>query len=157
MNSITVAWGVVASETIEGIFTNLWKTLIGQLHGPLAFRLILQPSVAVILAIRVGLRDSRAGRPAYFWALLIDSEHRKDLLPEGWKDVGKIFAVAVVLDVICQLIVLRWVYPGEALLVATTLAILPYLMVRGPVNRIASARTKSSDQRQRNDFTKKGN
>jgi hypothetical protein len=157
MNSITVAWGVVASETIEGILTHLWKTLIGQLHGPLAFRLILQPSVAVILAIRVGLRDSRAGRPAYFWALLIDSEHRKDLLPEGWKDVGKIFAVAVVLDVICQLIVLRWVYPGEAVLVATTLAILPYLMVRGPVNRIASARTKSSDQRQRNDFTKKGN
>jgi hypothetical protein len=157
MNSITVAWGVVASETIEGIFTNLWKTLIGQLHGPLAFRLILQPSVAVILAIRVGLRDSRAGRPAYFWALLIESEHRKDLLREGWKDVGKIFAVAAVLDVICQLIVLRWVYPGEAVLVATTLAILPYLLVRGPVNRIASARTKSSDQRQRNDFTKKGN
>jgi hypothetical protein len=135
----------------------LWKTLIGQLHGPLAFRLILQPSVAVILAIRVGLRDSQAGRPAYFWAVLIDSEHRKDLLREGWKDVGKIFVVAVVLDVICQLIVLRWVNPGEALLVATTLAILPYLMVRGPVNRIASARTKSSDQRQRNDFTKKGN
>lgn len=108
MNSITVAWGVVASETIEGILTHLWKTLIGQLHGPLAFRLILQPSVAVILAIRVGLRDSRAGRPAYFWALLIESEHRKDLLREGWKDVGKIFAVAAVLDVICQLIVLRW-------------------------------------------------
>jgi len=157
MNSITVAWGVVASETIEGIFTHSWKTLIGQLHGPLAFRLILQPSVAVILAIRVGLRDSRAGRPAYFWTLLIESEHRKDLLREGWKDVGKIFAVAAVLDVICQLIVLRWVYPGEAVLVATTLAILPYLMLRGPVNRIASARTKSSDQRQRNDFTKKGN
>jgi len=104
---------------------------------------------------RIERLASRSAR--LFLALLIDSEHRKDLLPEGWKDVGKIFAVAVVLDVICQLIVLRWVYPGEALLVATTLAILPYLMVRGPVNRIASARTKSSDQRQRNDFTKKGN
>ena len=57
---------------------------------------------------------------------------------EGWKDVGKIFVVAVVLDVICQLIVFRWLYPGEALLVATILAILPYLVVRGPVNRIAS-------------------
>ena len=157
MNWITIAWTLVASETIEEILSHLWKVLVGQLHGPLAFRLILQPSVAVILAIRVGLRDSRAGRPAYFWALLIESEHRKDLLREGWKDVGKIFAVAAVLDVICQLIVLRWVYPGEAVLVATTLAILPYLMVRGPVNRIASARTKSSDQRQRKDFTKKGN
>ena len=108
MNSITVAWGVVASETTEGIFTNLWKTLIGQLHGPLAFRLILQPSVAVILASprRIERLASRSAR--LFLALLIDSEHRKDLLPEGWKDVGKIFAVAVVLDVICQLIVLRW-------------------------------------------------
>jgi hypothetical protein len=36
----------------------------------------------------------------------------------------------VVLDVICQLIVFRRLYPGEALLVAAILAILPYLVVR---------------------------
>jgi hypothetical protein len=61
--------------------------------------------------------------------------------------VGKIFVVAVVLDVICQLIVFRWLYPSEALLVAPVLAILPYLVVRGPVNRIANYRTKSSERR----------
>ena len=77
------------------------------------------PSVAVIFAIRAGLRDARAGRPAYFWAVLMDLDHRKDLLREGWKDVCKIFVVAMVLDVICQLIVFRWPYPGEAPLVAT--------------------------------------
>jgi hypothetical protein len=77
----------------------------------------------------------------------MDLNHRKDLLREGWKDVDKIFVLAVVLDVICQLIVFRWLYPGEALLVASVLAILPYLVVRGPVNRIASFRTKSSDRR----------
>ena len=33
--------------------------------------------------------------------------------------MGKIFVLAVVLDVICQLIVFRWLYPGEALLVAS--------------------------------------
>jgi hypothetical protein len=49
--------------------------------------------------------------------------------------------------VICQLIVFRWLYPREALLVATVLAILPCLVVRGPVNRIASYKTKSSDRR----------
>jgi len=41
----------------------------------------------------------------------------------------------------------RWLYPSEALLVATVLAILPYLVVRGPVNRIASYRTKDSNAR----------
>ena len=60
-------------------------------------------------------------------------------------DVCKIFVVAAVLDVICQLISLA--HPGEALLVATVLAIVPYLVVRGPVNRIAGFRTKGSDGR----------
>jgi hypothetical protein len=147
MNWITIAWAAIASGTIEEMLTHLWKVLVGQLHGPLSFRLILQPSVAVILAIRAGLRDARAGRPAYLGAVLMDLDHRKDLLREGWKDVCKIFVVAVVPDVICQLIVFRWLYPGEALLVATVLAIVPYLVVRGPVNRIAGFRTKGSDGR----------
>jgi hypothetical protein len=31
----------------------------------------------------------------------------------------------------------RFVYPGEAILVAIILAIVPYLMLRGVVNRLA--------------------
>lgn len=135
---------MAASENIEEMLTHLWKVLVGQLHGPLSFRLIRQPSMAVILAIHAGLRDARAGRRPYFWAVLMDLDHRKDLLREGWKDVCKVFAVAVALDAICQLIVFSWLYPSEALLVATVLAILPNLVVRGPVNRIASFRTQDS-------------
>ena len=71
MNWISIAWAVIASGTIEEIFTHLWKALVGQLHRPLSFRLILQPGVAVILAIRAGLRDARAGRRSYFWAVLM--------------------------------------------------------------------------------------
>jgi hypothetical protein len=49
-----------------------------------------------------------------------------------------VFILAVVLDVVYQLIEHRWVvYPGEAVLVAIILAIVPYLLLRGPVNRIA--------------------
>ena len=93
------------------------KFLVGQLHGPLAFRLSLQPIVAVILAIRAGLRDARAGRPAYFWAVQMDLDHRKDLLRrlEGCRQD---FRYAVALDAICQLIVFRWLYSSDALLVA---------------------------------------
>jgi len=41
------------------------------------------------------------------------------------------------MDIIYQLIVQRWIYPGETVVIAVVLAILPYLLIRGPVNRIA--------------------
>jgi hypothetical protein len=39
--------------------------------------------------------------------------HRPELLRQGWKDVGKVFILAVVLDSIYQLIVHRGVYVLE--------------------------------------------
>jgi len=47
-----------------------------------------------------------------------------------------VFVLAIVMDVIYQLIVLRWVYPFELILVAILLAVVPYLLIRGPVNRV---------------------
>ena len=51
--------------------------------------------------------------------------------------MGKIFILAVVLDVLYQLMVFRWVYPLELLSVALALAVVPYAALRGPVNRLA--------------------
>ena len=62
---------------------------------------------------------------------------RRDLLREGWADVGKVFIAATVLDLIYELFVYRWVYPGQALIMAAVLAFIPYLLIRGPVTRIA--------------------
>jgi hypothetical protein len=50
--------------------------------------------------------------------------------------VGKVFIVAVTLDVIYEFIVYRWVYPRQALIVATVLAVVPYLLICGSVTRI---------------------
>jgi hypothetical protein len=50
--------------------------------------------------------------------------------------VAKVFIMAVVIDFIYQLIVFRWFYPGQAVIVAVVLAIVPFLLIRGPVNRI---------------------
>ena len=58
------------------------------------------------------------------------------MIRDGWKSVGKVFVLALVLDVVYQIIVLRFVYPGETLLVAFVLAIVPYLILRGLVNRL---------------------
>lgn len=122
---------------MEDILRRFWHDLIGRSTGTMNFRLIFQPAVAIFLAIRAGLADARHGRPAFLWSALTDPAHRRERLREGWKDVGKVFFVAVVLDSIYQLIVHRGVYLGEVVVVATALAIVPYVLVRGPVTRIA--------------------
>lgn len=100
------------------------------------FRLILQPAVAAIFALRGAVTDAREGKPPYFWAVLTDGEHRRDLIREGWSAVAKVFVMAMVMDVIYQLIVQRWIYPGEVVTVAFLLAVVPYILIRGPVNRL---------------------
>jgi hypothetical protein len=41
---------------MEELFARVWENLIGRVSGPLTFRLILQPIMAVIFAIRAGLK-----------------------------------------------------------------------------------------------------
>ena len=106
--------------------------------GPMTFRIILQPLMATLLAFRAGLKDAQNDRPPYLWTILTDPGQRGDLLREGWKSIARVFFLAIIMDVIYQLIVLRWVYPLEVFLVAILLAVIPYLLIRGPVNRIVT-------------------
>jgi hypothetical protein len=109
--------------------------LHGRVHGPLSFRLILQPMVAAVYALLAGLRDARAGRPAYGWAVITDRGQRIKLLRQCWHDMATVFIFAVLIDFIYELIVFRKLYPVESLFVAAVLALCPYLLIRGPVNR----------------------
>lgn len=122
---------------MEEMLSRMWQDLAGRESGPLTLRLIIQPTVALILAIRAGLKDGRHERLPYFWNILFNPADRKDLLREGWKDVGKLFIMASLLDVVYQLMVERWVYPLETLVVALVLAILPYILFRSLTGRLA--------------------
>jgi hypothetical protein len=122
---------------MDHLTTSFAQHLVARVTGPMKFRLVLQPAMALFLAIRDGLKDAREGRPAYFWALFSNRDDRWAMLKDGWKAVGKVFILAMVLDAIYQVIERRWVYPGQAVVVAIILAIIPYLLLRGPVNRIA--------------------
>jgi hypothetical protein len=136
---------------MEELLTRISENLIGRLHGPLTLRLLLQPMVAIFFAIRAGLRDAREDRVPYFWAMISNPAHRREMLREGWRDVGKIFVIAVALDIVYQMVVFRWLYPGETLIVASALALLPYLIIRGLVTRIARKIKRSPSQGQPND------
>jgi hypothetical protein len=105
--------------------------------GPMKFRLVLQPAMAAFFAIRDGMRDARTGRRPYLWKIATDSTVRKQAAEELWKSVGKVFVLAIVLDVVYQLWELKTVYPFQALVVAVILAIVPYLILRGIANRVA--------------------
>jgi hypothetical protein len=127
---------------MDQMWTRVGSQLLARVSGPLKFRLVLQPMMAGIFAIRSGLVDAKAGKPPYFWGLLSNPGERVDMIKDGWKSVGKVFLLALVLDVVYQIIVVRFVYPGEALIVAFILAIVPYLILRGLVTR--AARTKKT-------------
>jgi hypothetical protein len=113
-----------------------WENLLGRFDGPLDFRLILQPAVAVFLAVRSGLQDARQGNPPFLWTILSNADQRHELMRHGWKDVGAVFIVAIILDVIYQIIMHASIYPLELLVTAAMLAILPYVFVRGLVTRL---------------------
>lgn len=51
--------------------------------------------------------------------------------------MGKIFVVALVMDTVYQLIVFHWIYATEAIVTAVILALVPYILLRGPINRLA--------------------
>jgi hypothetical protein len=120
------------------LIDRLWREIGARPEGPLALRFYLQPIMATFLAIRDGLKDARSGREPYLWSAFFSSGHRKEILADGWKSAGKILLIAAGLDVIYQLIVLHGLRPIQTVLIAVALAIVPYILFRGPVNRIAT-------------------
>jgi hypothetical protein len=124
------------------LLRHVWAHLVGGVNGPLRFRFVVQPLVASVLAVRASVRDARAGRPPFLWALITHHGHRKEDLRRGWKDVRQLFLVAVLADLTYQFIVFRRLHLLPALLVAVFLACVPYLLLAGPFNRIARWRER---------------
>lgn len=123
--------------------SQLWENTIGRASGPMSLRLLLQPAMATFFAIRSGWRDAKTGRTPYAWSLARDRHTRRELIREGWKDVGKIFLLACALDCIYQFIVFHRIRPLGAAFIAACLALVPYVLIRGPVNRLMRRRFRA--------------
>jgi hypothetical protein len=124
------------AETLGETLKQIGQHLIGRAHGPIAFRLILQPLASAFIACRAGLRDARTGRPPFGWAVVTNPAARHALLREGWKEMARVLIVAVAVDLLHEAIVFQAIYPAKSLIVATVLALLPYPLFRGSLNRI---------------------
>jgi len=129
---------------LQGLLSRMWADLIARPGGPFEFRFVLQPLVAALLAARDGRVDARAGRPPYFRTLVRDPGRRPELLREGLEATFRVVLAGVAIDAIYQFKAYGTVYPGEALGIALLLGFVPYLLIRGPVDRIARRRRGGS-------------
>ncbi|MFL4994889.1 MAG: hypothetical protein ACJ8CF_06555 [Microvirga sp.] len=127
------AWYGFSAE----VHQRIWRDIAERPGGPMSFRFLLQPAMAVIAAIHDGVQDARTGRSPYFWTVLSNPSERAGRLREGLLATARLVLIGLGMDVLYQWRVLDTFYPGEALLVALLLAVLPYLLLRGPVSRIA--------------------
>ena len=111
--------------------SRFWSEIMSRPAGPLGFRFLLQPAMAMLYAIRDGRRDARQQRPAYFWAIFTEPGSAWPLLREGRKAVGRVIVLGIVMDVIYQFIVFKWVYPLQLIVVVFVLLTASVMLLAG--------------------------
>jgi hypothetical protein len=114
--------------------------MVARLHGPGRLRFIFQPTVAIILGGRDGMKDARAGRPPFLWGLVFHAADRLGLFRSALASVRDLVAVAIILDVAAQFLIFRIVHPVAALLLGPVLIGFPYAASRALTNRIRRQR-----------------
>ncbi len=110
-----------------------------RLTGPGRFRFVLQPLIAIILGVRGGRADARAGRPPYLLGLVTDRERRRDLGRAGLGAIVNLVLMGILLDSVFQWLILGQSYPGAALVVGPVLITTPYAVARALANRATRA------------------
>ncbi|MGO9066190.1 MAG: hypothetical protein ACLQIH_15815 [Myxococcaceae bacterium] len=113
--------------------------------GPGRLRFILQPLFAILLGVRGGVADARAGNPAYIFGLLTAGGRRRELLASGAAAIGTLLAAGIVLDIVFQLVLYRSVHPAAALVVGPILICLPYALSRALTMRLAGWSAEKGD------------
>ena len=125
------------------LFTSqFFGDMLARLHGPGRFRFILQPTVAILLGIRDGRKDARAGAVPFLWGVIFHRELRPQLLKHMFASVRNLVSIAILLDLISQYLIFRMLRPGAALILGPVLIAAPYSCARALSNRISRRRDR---------------
>ncbi|MGM5033419.1 hypothetical protein [Tardiphaga sp. 803_E3_N1_3] len=135
--AILVVWGILRYGWSMEIHQRFWTDIFDRIHGPMTFRFYLQPVMAAIAALPDGIKDTRSGHKSFFWSALWDSGAPKGRLREGLMSTARVVLLGLSMDVIYQFKVLDRFYPGEALMMAILLAVIPYFIFRWIAERVA--------------------
>lgn len=110
--------------------------IFARFSGPGRLRFIVQPTVAIILGARSGIKDARESIPPFLSALAFHGKRRRELLRSAFSSIQTLVAIAILLDVISQFLIFHEVRPGAALVVGPVLITTPYSLARALTNRI---------------------
>lgn len=110
------------------------------LSGPMHFRLILQPMMAVILGVRDGIQDTRAGATPLVWSIVFGMGDREVILKSVLRRLLGPIAIASIADGVVQYLMFGHVRVLFAVIVGTLLMAMPYTIARGLTNRIGTIR-----------------
>jgi hypothetical protein len=136
----SVVIGLVMYGVSSEVLARIWQNMLDRPGGPFVFRFVLQPVMASIAALRDGLHDARTGRAPFLRTVLTDPAQRRGRLDEALIATSRIVLLGLLIDTAYQLIEFETFHPVEALLIALLLGVLPYLLLRGLVTRIARRR-----------------
>lgn len=125
--------------SVIDFLTRFWTDMIDRADGPMTFRFFLQPTMALITALIDGIKDAKAGKTPYAWLLTHSPAGERIVVwREGVTATARILLLGVGMDVIYQFRMFGgFKYPLEAFVIAVVLGFLPYLLLRGPITRIA--------------------
>ena len=132
-----LALDTVSAMAAQYAHERLWSDLLARPSGPGAFRFLLQPTTAAIVALRDGIADARASRSPYLGGMLKVPAEGRARLRDGMHQTRRILLLGIAMDSIYQLAVLKTLYPLELILIVLLLCFVPYLLLRGPFARIA--------------------
>lgn len=114
-----------------------WSDIFERAGGPMRFRFVLQPTMALLAALPDGIADARQGHSSFFWSARGDSTLQRGRLRQGLTSTARVVLLGISMDVIYQLRALEQFYPAEAVMMAILLAVIPYFFFRWIVERIS--------------------
>jgi hypothetical protein len=145
---IVIALPFAILDTIETgrvyVFSRqILEELPQRFTGPGRLRFILQPMIAIVLGIRGGLADTKAGNPPYLFGLLSGAGRRRELLRSGVAAIRNLVAMGIIMDIVFQLVLYRSVHPGAAVVIGPILICFPYAVSRALTTRVTRAMAKT--------------
>ena len=129
-------WRIIQTGNPYLFTHDFFADLVARLSGPGRMRFVLQPTVAIILGARGGVKDARAGLPPFIRAVILHGAHRLRLLRNMFASIRDLVALAILADVVSQYLIFREIHPGAALLLGPVLITIPYALSRTFTNRI---------------------
>jgi di/tricarboxylate transporter len=117
------------------LLDGFWQDIVEVTSGRGQLRLIVQPLMAVLVGVKLGLVDAHAGKQPFLWRLAKSSQ-RKRLVARAFKSVVVPFSIAVVVDGVLQYLTHGYVRPVAALVMGAVLVFAPFLIARSLTNRV---------------------